>query len=137
MGNLTAGHGLVTTGSTALLEAKFSFDDRVGEGDGPRTNPEELIAAAIASCFSMALSKTIQDDGIIPQQLVVNAAVTATLGEGGIKISGLTLDVTGMVGGYTESQFVQAVETTRKNCPVYQVFEPGFGGIDVTCTLRN
>lgn len=136
-GNLDQGHGLVTTDSKVLVEQPFSFKARVAQGDKTQTNPEELIAAAVASCFSMALSKTIQDDDAIPQQLVVTASVTTSPVEGGLKVNALKLEVAGMVGDYTEDQFKQAVATTQKNCPVYKLLEPGFETIEVVTTLRN
>ena len=135
-GNLREGHGLVTTDSGALSKQPFSFNKRVDQGDLAQTNPEELIAAAISSCFSMALSKTIQDDDVIPQQLLVTASVTAEFGEG-LKITALQLEVEGMVGDYSQEQLEKAVATTRKNCPVYLLLEPGFKSIEVTTRLRN
>lgn len=60
-GDLDSGHGLVSTESRVLTESRFSFEQRV-EGEGTDTNPEELIAASAASCFAMALSKTLQDE---------------------------------------------------------------------------
>ncbi len=136
-GNLSEGHGLVTTASQALLKQPFSFSKRTSQGDHEHTNPEELIAAGLASCFSMALSKTLQDRDTVAQQLVVTAAVTLNITDSGPAVDELTLEVAGMVGGFNEEQFRDAVEETRKSCPVYRLLEPGFEKIDVKVILNN
>ena len=136
-GNLDQGHGLVTTESETLLESPFLFTKRIDQADRSVTNPEELIAAALASCFSMALSKTLQDDEAVAQKLVVRADITLDVTDAGPKINKLKLDVEGQVSGYTEKQFEQAVATTRKNCPVIKLLEPGLETIDMTVRLGN
>lgn len=136
-GNLDAGHGLVTTASQVLVKQAFSFAKRTEPGDHSQTNPEELIAAGIASCFSMALSKTLQDREVTAQQLVVTAAVTLSLRDEGPVVDRLKLDVSGMVGGVSEDELRDAVETTRKGCPVYRLIEPGFEAIEVSVSLAN
>ncbi len=136
-GNLEKGHGLVTTGSQVLKKQPFSFSKRVEPERSDETNPEELIAAGLASCFGMALSKTLQDDEAVAQVLVVRAEVTLNLTDDGPKVNELALDVSGVVGGYTQEKFEQAVETTRKSCPVYKLLEPGFETIDVSVSLEN
>lgn len=136
-GNLEAGHGLVTTESQVLVKQPFSFAKRTEQGDLSQINPEELIAAGIASCFSMALSKTLQERDTIAQQLVVTAGVTLSLNDDGPVIDRLKLDVAGMIGDCTEDELRDAVEATRKGCPVYRLLEPGFETIDVSVSLTN
>lgn len=136
-GNLSDGHGVVTTGSMVLTKQPFSFGTRTEPGDQTQTNPEELIAAGLASCFSMALSKTLQDDDTIAQKLVVQADVTLSITDSGPSVDKLRLDVAAMIGGYDQTKLEQAVATTQDNCPVYQLLRPGFKSIDVEVKLTN
>lgn len=136
-GNLDAGHGLVTTGSKTLVKQPFSFAKRIEQGDLDQTNPEELIAAAVASCFSMALSETLQDRGVTAEQLVVTAEVTLNPKVAGPVIDRLGLEVAGMIGGFTEDQLRDAVDATRKSCPVFLLLKPGFEEIEVSVSLTN
>ncbi len=136
-GNLDQGHGLVTSGSLALHKHPFSFNKRVDQGDKEATNPEELIAAALSSCFSMALAKTLQDEDVIPQELFVTTDVTLNITDDGPKVNEVKLDISGMIGGYTQEQLEKAVATTQENCPIYKLLAPGLDKIDITVSLRN
>jgi lipoyl-dependent peroxiredoxin len=135
-GNLDNGHGLITAESEVLSSARFSFAERIGDSK-THTNPEELIGSAIASCFAMALSKTLQDDHATALKLLVKAEVSLRLGESGPKVNRLVLDVDGLVPTYTAEKFDEAVETTRKNCPIYQLLEPGFEEVEVKTTFEG
>lgn len=136
-GNLDNGHGLVTTASGTLVKQPFSFSKRTEQGDSTQTNPEELIAAGLASCFGMALAMTLQHDGVTAQQIVVGAEITLTIDDDGPKVNRLNLDVAGMVEGFTQEQFENAVATTQKGCPIYKLLEPGLKTIDVKVSLNN
>lgn len=136
-GNLEHGHGLVTTGSDSLKGHPVSFTKRIDQGDQTTTNPEELIAAALASCFAMALSKTLQDEGVIDPQLVVRAEMTLNLTDEGPKLNELMLDVAGIIPGYTEAKLEQAVVTTRENCPVFKLLEPGLENVNIGVRLHG
>lgn len=133
-GDVAHGHGLVTTGSEIIRKAKFGLNSRV-KGNGKDTNPEELIAAAAASCFSMALSKTLTDEGALPTELVVRCDVGMEVGEGGPTIRELTLSVEGVVPSMDEDAFHEAVETTAENCPVLLVLSPGFEEVSLSSRL--
>lgn len=132
-GDLKNGHGLVSTESRVLTESLFSFGQRV-EGEGKDTNPEELIAAAASSCFAMALSKTLQDEGKVAEKLNVSAGVTLTIDDGP-KLTELFLNVEGIVPNFSDEAFKKAVATTAENCPVYQLLNPGLDSIAVESRL--
>ncbi len=115
-GNLFQGAGQVTLESSGLGTFDVSWPARTEEPDG-RTSPEELIAAAHSSCFSMALSNTLDKAGHPPSALDTTAEVAFTPGKG---ITGVQLTVRGTVEGMSEEDFVAAAEDAKQNCPVSQ-----------------
>lgn len=134
MGDLENGHGWISTESRALAESLYSFGQRV-EGEGKDTNPEELLAAAVSSCFAMALSKTLQDEGKSAEKLNVCASVNLNLDDGP-KLTDLILSVEGSVSDYSEEPLDKAVDTTAENCPVFRLLKPGFDSIQIESSLR-
>lgn len=135
-GNLDNGHGLVSVESRALAEQEFSFSKRLDQC-ARETNPEELIAAAAASCFGMALSKTLQDDGQVSDKIRVKAEVVLSIAAEGPKLTTLNLNVEVILPEYTEEQLKSAVAKTAENCPVLQLLSPGFDSVDIACSLQN
>ncbi|MFR0356125.1 OsmC family protein [Streptomyces sediminimaris] len=116
-GNLTEGSGVVNFDSSGAIEAQpVTWASRSQEAGG-RTSPEELIAAAHSSCFSMALSHALNGAGTPPTKLVTSADVGFQPGEG---ITGIHLTVEGTVPGIDNDAFVAAAEDAKKNCPVSQ-----------------
>ncbi|UQX03613.1 OsmC family protein [Streptomyces sp. RerS4] len=115
-GNLLEGKGVVTLDSSGIGSFDVSWPSRA-EQPGGKTSPEELIAAAHSSCFSMALSHALAGAGTPPTRLVTKADVTFQPGEG---ITGIHLTVEGEVPGLDEAGFVSAAEDAKKNCPVSQ-----------------
>jgi len=115
-GSLAEGAGQVTLESSGVGTYEVSWPARAESPDG-RTSPEELIAAAHASCFSMALSKVLGDGGNPPQALDTRAEVTLQPGEG---ITGIHLTVVGSVPGISAEGFNEAAEGAKENCPVSQ-----------------
>ena len=113
-GSLREGAGRVTLESSGLGTYDVTWASRAEDPNG-RTSPEELIAAAHSSCFSMALSNGLAKDGNAPEALDTTADVTFQPGEG---ITGIHLTVRGRVPGVSEEQFVAAAETAKANCPV-------------------
>jgi osmotically inducible protein OsmC len=114
-GSLLEGSGKITSTTTGKLgEQDISWAARSGD-DAKLTSPEELIAAAHASCFAMALSNGLARDGHTPDELRTSATVTLQPGEGIIKIA---LTVEGRVPGLDADGFAQAAETAKENCPV-------------------
>ncbi|MGY5053008.1 OsmC family protein [Streptomyces sp. 900105755] len=115
-GSLTEGNGVITFDSSGIGEQPVTWASRSQEANG-RTSPEELIAAAHSSCFSMALSHALTGAGTPPTKLVTNADVTFQPGTG---ITGIHLTVEGNVPGLDADGFVAAAEDAKKNCPVSQ-----------------
>ncbi|MCC3655488.1 MULTISPECIES: OsmC family protein [Streptomyces] len=115
-GNLLEGRGTVTLDSSGCGEYAVSWPSRAEEPDG-RTSPEELIAAAHSSCFSMALSNGLSKAGTPPARLTTRAEVTFQPGTG---ITGIHLTVSGEVPGMDEEAFTAAAEDAKVNCPVSQ-----------------
>ncbi len=117
-GSLMDGSGTIrSTTSGALGELPVSWAARSEDQTGGKTSPEELIAAAHASCFSMALSGGLARAGTPPDELKTSATVTFQPGEGITKIA---LTVEGSVPGLDEDAFSEAAETAKANCPVSQ-----------------
>jgi lipoyl-dependent peroxiredoxin len=116
-GTLKDGRGKVKLGSGAF-EGQYSFASRFEEGTG--TNPEELIGAAHAGCFSMALAAGLTRAGLKPTRISTNAAVSLEKVGEGFKITTIQLDTEAEVSGLDESAFLEHAETAKKNCPVSQ-----------------
>jgi len=115
-GSLLEGAGTITkTTSGAIGQLDVSWAARSEDATGGKTSPEELIAAAHAACFSMALSSGLAKAGTPPEELATSATVTFQPGEGITKIA---LTVEGSVPGVDDAAFVQAAETAKENCPV-------------------
>jgi osmotically inducible protein OsmC len=114
-GSLMEGSGTITsTGSGALPELPVTWSSRTESSEG-RTSPEELIAAAHAACFSMALSHALAEAGNPPERLETSATVTFVPGTG---ITKSALTVKGRVPGIDENAFAEAAEGARDGCPV-------------------
>jgi lipoyl-dependent peroxiredoxin len=113
-GPLKEGSGQVTLESSGLGTFDVTWASRAEDPDG-RTSPEELIAAAHSSCYSMALSNALAGAGSPPERLETSAAVTFQPGEG---ITGIHLIVRGTVPGLSADQFAEHAETAKTNCPV-------------------
>ncbi|MDI3385330.1 OsmC family protein [Streptomyces sp. B-S-A8] len=115
-GNLLEGTGKVALDSSGIGQYPVSWPSRAEEPNG-KTSPEELIAAAHSSCFSMALSHGLSQAGTPPTKLVTQAEVTFQPGEG---ITGILLIVEGDVPGLDQAAFLKAAEDAKANCPVSQ-----------------
>ena len=115
-GSLLKGAGQVALESSGVGKYDVTWASRANEANG-KTSPEELIAAAHSSCFSMALSHGLAQAGTPPQSVDTKADVTFQPGEG---ITGIKLEVSGKVPGITAEQFAEAAEGAKKNCPVSQ-----------------
>ncbi len=117
-GNLMSGSGTIDeVGSGAFGPLDVSWPARSEEAPGGKTSPEELIAAAHASCFSMALAHGLAQAGNAPERLQTSASVTFVPGTGITKIA---LSVRGTVPGLDAEGFREAAEDAKKNCPVSQ-----------------
>jgi lipoyl-dependent peroxiredoxin len=115
-GSLQDGGGTMALGSGAY-EGPYSFKSRFGDGSGG-TNPEELIGAAHAGCFSMALSNMLASDGHPPTAVETTAEVSLEKGEGGFAITKITLHTVGTVPGLSAEKFQEYAEKAKAGCPV-------------------
>jgi lipoyl-dependent peroxiredoxin len=106
---------IVSTTTGAIGEQAVSWPARSTDDAGGVTSPEELIAAAHAACFSMALSHTLAQNGHAPEELRTSATVTFQPGEG---ITRIALAVEGSVSGIDGVEFQEAAEAAKENCPV-------------------
>jgi lipoyl-dependent peroxiredoxin len=114
-GDLKGGGGRVTVGDD-VWSGDYSFASRFEEGEG--TNPEELIAAAHAACFAMALSNALAEAGNPPDSVKAEAGVQLRPVDGAPTIAQIDLDVVGSVPGIDEDAFVAAAEEAKQACPV-------------------
>ena len=114
-GSLKAGEGTVVVGD-GVWEGPYSFSSRFEEGDG--TNPEELIGAAHAGCFTMFLSGVLDEAGHTAESLETTASVHLRTGDEGPSITKIELALRGRVPGIDQEEFQRHAETAKKNCPV-------------------
>ncbi|HVW20421.1 MAG TPA: OsmC family protein [Opitutaceae bacterium] len=118
-GDLKQGKGSLTVPSGTLKETPYSFRDRFESGAG--TNPEELIAAAHAGCFSMALSAALGGAGIKPERIATRAELTLEQVQGDWTISAIHLDLAARIPGLADGKFQEFASGAKANCPVSRV----------------
>lgn len=118
-GGLKDGKGTVSTQSGVLSQTQYSFSTRFENGVG--TNPEELIAAAHAGCFSMALSAQLGEAGMKADSIDTTATVTLEKTDSGFAITASHLDVKVKIPGADKGKFEQAAQNAEKGCPVSKV----------------
>ena len=114
-GNLKSGKGTMSLGS-GFFEGSYSFGSRFAEQRG--TNPEELIGAALAGCFSMAFSSVLEEAGYKPERISTDAKVTLSKTDDGFKIASIDLETRGQVPGIDEEEFRRLAENAKNGCPV-------------------
>ncbi|GEK74587.1 MULTISPECIES: OsmC family protein [Halomonas] len=119
-GGLKDGKGTVSTQSGTLSEAPYSFAKRFEDEAG--ANPEELIGAAHASCYSMALSMILGEAGYTPERIASRASVTLAPDDSGFSISAIHLETRASVPGADEAAFQDAAEKAKAGCPVSKLF---------------
>ena len=115
-GDLKAGKGVMTSQSGAFSDLPFSFDTRFGETPG--TNPEELVAAAHAGCFSMAFSNGLAQAGLDPTEVATTATATLELVDGGFEVTRMTLVTKARVPGATVAQVEEIGAAAKAGCPI-------------------
>jgi len=118
-GGLKDGKGTVSTQSGVLNQTQYSFSTRFENGVG--TNPEELIAAAHAGCFSMALSAQLGNAGMTAESIDTKATLTLDKTDAGFSVTAINLHVTAKIPGADRSKFQEAAESAKKGCPVSRV----------------
>jgi len=120
-GGLKDGKGSISTDSGVLSNTQYSFSTRFEDGKG--TNPEELIAAAHAGCFSMALSGQLGSAGLTADSIKTTAAVTLEKTDAGFTITKVHLDVSARVPGATQEAFNTAANNAKAGCPVSRLLK--------------
>jgi lipoyl-dependent peroxiredoxin len=120
-GGLKDGKGSISTDSGVLSNTRYSFSTRFEEGKG--TNPEELIAAAHAGCFSMALSGQLGNAGLTADSIKTTAAVTLEKTDAGFTITKVHLDVAAKVPGASQEAFNTAANNAKAGCPVSRLLK--------------
>lgn len=128
-GTLKEGRGSISTESGLLKDAQYSFGTRFEEGKG--TNPEELIGAAHAGCFSMALSGQLTNAGTPPDSVATEATVTLEKKEAGFTVTAVHLDVVAKVPGATQESFETAANNAKSGCPISRLLNA-----EITMTAR-
>ena len=120
-GGLKDGKGTISSESGVLSNTKYSFSTRFE--NEPGTNPEELIAAAHAGCFSMALSGQLNAAGLSPESINTSATVTMEKTDAGFTLTAVHLDVVAKVPGATAESFATAANNAKTGCPISRVLK--------------
>jgi osmotically inducible protein OsmC len=120
-GNLKEGKGRISTASGVLSNTQYSFSTRFEEGVG--TNPEELIAAAHAGCFSMALSGQLTTAGHPPESVDTTATVKMEKTDAGFTVTGVHLEVVARVPGIDQAGFETAANNAKSGCPISRLLK--------------
>lgn len=129
-GGLKGGKGTFK-GESGAIEGQYNFSSRFEEGVG--SNPEELLAAAEAACFSMALSGGLEKNGTPPASVETEAACTVAPADGGFRITTIALKVQATVPGLDDAKFQEIAKATLTGCPVSKTFH---GNLDITLDAR-
>lgn len=120
-GGLKDGKGAISTDSGVLSDTQYSFSTRFENGIG--TNPEELIGAAHAGCFSMALSGQLGQAGLTAERIETTATVTMDKTEAGFTITAVHLDVSARIPGASRDAFEAAAKNAKEGCPVSRLLK--------------
>ncbi|MDV6375910.1 OsmC family protein [Deinococcus arenicola] len=127
MGDLKDGKGNISTESGTVERAQYSFSTRFENGTG--TNPEELLAAAHAGCFTMQLSAILASDGHDPQDVRTEATCEMVKDGPGFKVSAMKLSVRGKVGNIDQAEFEKHVAQAAEMCPMSKIMQ---GNVEIT-----
>jgi len=119
-GDLRGGAGTISTASGTLASTPYSFSARFEEGKG--TNPEELLAAAHAGCFTMAVSAQLTQAGLKPESLDTSCTITLEKGDAGFAITSSHLELKAKVPGATPEAFDKAAQAAKAGCPVSKLY---------------
>ena len=133
-GDSRTGRGLISTESKVLFEQPFTHQARFGTGTG--TNPEELIAAAHAACFSMSLASVLKKNGFEPVRTDTSATCTVATRDGGHEITHMRLHVRAEIPGVDPETFQKLILEADQNCPVSNLLRNGLK-LEITATLNE
>lgn len=131
-GDLKSGAGNISTASGVLSTTPYSFHTRFEDGKG--TNPEELLAAAHAGCFTMALSAQLAGAGLTASSLATTCTISLEKGDDGFAITESHLDLKAQIPGATQEAFDKAVKAAETGCPVSKLYKTK---ITVTSVLQS
>jgi osmotically inducible protein OsmC len=131
-GDLKSGQGIISSASGVLSSTPYSFKDRFEQGTG--TNPEELLAAAHAGCFSMALSMTLQAEGLKADSIETTCTITLDKEGDGFAIKKSHLDLVAKIPGANPEAFERAAQNAKEGCPVSKLYDTE---ITLTSKLAN
>jgi osmotically inducible protein OsmC len=120
-GNLMAGKGSISSASGILSDTPYSFKTRFEQGKG--TNPEELLAAAHAGCFTMAVSLMLQNEGLTAESLDTTCTITLDKEGEGFAIKRSHLELTAKIPGASQEAFQRATQAAKEGCPVSKLFD--------------
>ncbi|MBV8833748.1 MAG: OsmC family protein [Acidobacteriaceae bacterium] len=120
-GDLKSGTGTISSTSGVLSNTPYSFRDRFE--DGKNTNPEELLAAAHAACFSMALSLMLQNEGLKADSIDTNCTISLEKEGDGFAIKRSHLELRARIPGASEAAFNRATQAAKEGCPVSKLFD--------------
>ncbi|HZQ51745.1 MAG TPA: OsmC family protein [Bryobacteraceae bacterium] len=120
-GNLRSGTGTISSASGVLSNTQYSFRDRFEQGTG--TNPEELLAAAHAACFSMALSLMLQNEGLTADTIDTTCTITLEKEGDGFAIKRSHLDLRARIPGASADAFNRAANAAKEGCPVSKLYD--------------
>jgi osmotically inducible protein OsmC len=120
-GDLKSGAGTISSTSGVLSQTPYSFRDRFE--NGPNTNPEELLAAAHAACFSMALSLMLQNEGLKAESIETVCTITLDKEGDGFAIKRSHLDLQARIPGASDDAFRRATQNAKEGCPVSKLFD--------------
>ena len=133
-GDLMKGSGKISTGSGVLADVPYSVPSRFETAKG--TNPEELLAAAHAGCFSMMLAKVLGDEKKTPKQISTKATLTLAQRGGGWKISKVHLETEVSGDGIDDATLKKATEVAKEQCPVSVLLKPGLESLTLDARLK-
>jgi osmotically inducible protein OsmC len=131
-GDLKSGKGLISTASGVLSKSQYSFSTRFEDGIG--TNPEELLAAAHAGCFTMAVSAQLGAAGLTAESLETTCAISLEKGADGFAVTESHLELKAKVPGATQEAFDKAVQGAKAGCPVSKLYKTN---ITLNATLES
>ncbi len=120
-GDLRSGAGTLSSASGVLSNTPYSFRDRFEQGTG--TNPEELLAAAHAGCFTMALSAELQKENLKAESLETTCTITLDKEGSGFAIKRSRLELTAKIPGASQDAFDRATQSAKENCPVSKLYD--------------
>jgi osmotically inducible protein OsmC len=131
-GDLKSGKGLISTASGVLSKSQYSFSTRFEDGIG--TNPEELLAAAHAGCFTMAVSAQLGGAGLTAESLETTCTISLEKGADGFAVTESHLELKAKIPGATQEAFDKAVQGAKAGCPVSKLYKTN---ITLNATLES